>query len=112
MDTLLKDLRYGIRMLLKQKTVSAIAILSLALGIGANTALFSVLDAMLLRMMPVREPKQLVLLKWVAPREFSPGSYDGSGITDPITGQRTMTSFPYQTFQRIREQNVLSDVFA
>ncbi|HYK20235.1 MAG TPA: ABC transporter permease, partial [Pyrinomonadaceae bacterium] len=113
MNTLLQDLRYGFRMLLKQKGVSAIALLSLALGIGANTALFSIVDAMLLKMLPVKEPERLVLFKAIAPREFSVGSYNGSSHTDPDTGQRTMTSFAYQCYQRMREQpGPLSDVFA
>ncbi len=113
MQTLLQDLRYGVRMLLKQKGLTAIALLSLALGIGANTALFSVVDAMLLKMLPVKEPERLVLFRSVAPREFSSGSYNGNSNTDQATGQRTMTSFPYQSFQRMREQqSALSDVFA
>jgi predicted permease len=113
MHALLHDLRYGIRMLFKQKTVSAIALLSLALGIGANTALFSVVDGMLLKMLPVREPERLVLFRTVAPQEFSPGSYNGSSRTDPATGGRSMTSFPYQSFQRMREQESgLSDLLA
>ena len=113
MHTLLQDLRYGFRMLFKQKGLTAVALLSLALGIGANTALFSIVDAMLLKMLPVKEPERLVLFKSVAPREFSVGSYNGSSNTDPDTGQRTMTSFAYQTYQRLREQpGPMSDIFA
>ena len=113
MHTLLQDLRYGFRMLLKQKGLTAVALLSLALGIGANTALFSIVDAMLLKMLPVKEPERLVLFKSVAPKGFSVGSYNGSSNTDPETGQRTMTSFAYQSYQRMREQQgPLSDVFA
>jgi len=100
-------------MLLKQKGLTAVALLSLALGIGANTALFSIVDAMLLKMLPVKEPERLVLFKSVAPKDFSVGSYNGSGDTDPITGQRIMTSFAYQSYQRMREQQgPLSDIFA
>ena len=58
---MLQDLRYGARMLLKQKGVTAIAVLSLALGIGANTALFSVADAMLLKRLPVKDPQRLAM---------------------------------------------------
>src|SRR5215813_12753556 len=113
MRTLLQDLRYGARMLLKQKGLTVIAVISLALGIGANTALFSVVDAMLLKMLPVKEPNRLALFKSFAPREFSAGSYTGNSSRDPVTGQRIMTSFPYQSFARFREQpGVLSDVFA
>jgi predicted permease len=113
MHTLLQDLRYGFRMLLKQKGLTAVALLSLALGIGANTALFSIVDAMLLKMLPVKEPERLVLFKSVAPKDFNVGSYMGSGDTDPITGQRIMTSFAYQSYQRMREQQgPMSDIFA
>ncbi len=113
MHTLIQDLRYGFRMLLKQKGLTAIALLSLALGIGANTALFSVVDAMLLKMLPVHEPERLVLFRSVAPREFGVGGYNGQSRTDPATGQRNMTSFAYQSYQRMREQQgPISDLFA
>ena len=51
-------------MLMKQESVTAIAVLSLALGIGANTALFSVVDEMLLKLLPVKEPRRLVLFRF------------------------------------------------
>ena len=113
MHNLIQDLRYGIRMLLKQKGLTAVALLSLALGIGANTALFSIVDAMLLKMLPVKEPERLVLFNSMAPQDFTVGSYNGSGHKDEATGYQVRTSFPYQTYQRMREQpGPLSDVFA
>jgi putative ABC transport system permease protein len=59
LETLFQDLRFGVRMLLKSKSFTAVAILSLALGIGANTAIFQLIDAVRLRMLPVKAPQEL-----------------------------------------------------
>src|SRR5258705_11325506 len=61
-DEMFQDLRFGVRMLLKSKGFTAVAILSLALGIGANTAIFSVIDALLLKRLPVGQPERLFTL--------------------------------------------------
>jgi hypothetical protein len=62
MGTLLQDMRYGWRQLLKHRGFTALAILSMALGIGANTSIFSLVDTVLLRPLAVHEPSQLVEL--------------------------------------------------
>src|SRR5262245_64459052 len=86
MGSFIQDLRYGARMLLKQKGLTAIAVLSLALGIGANTALFSVVDAMLLKKLPVKEPDRLALFGAGRPADSGPASLHANSAAGPWLG--------------------------
>ncbi|MBL8204762.1 MAG: ABC transporter permease [Blastocatellia bacterium] len=101
-DDMIQDLRYGVRMLLKHKMFTAVAVLSLALGIGANTAIFSLFDAVLLKSLPVQEPERLVLF----------GKGEDIGLTNSFPS-KSIDLYSYPFYQQIRQQrDVFSDVGA
>jgi predicted permease len=86
-DAMIQDLRFGVRMLLKNKGFTTVAILSLALGIGANTAIFQLIDAVRLRTLPVRAPQELVELRMANMDGARGGIWREPSVTFPIWEQ-------------------------
>src|SRR5262245_1929330 len=112
-EELAQDLRYSIRMMRKTPVLAAVVVSSLALAIGAGTAIFSLVDAVLLKQLPVKNPSALVLFSWAARRPTPAHWISGSMRTDPSTGEVNCTSFSSAQFQRMREENkTLTDLFA
>src|ERR1700728_1594416 len=100
LESFLQDIAYGSRAMLRSPALTIVALLSLALGIGANTAIFSLLDAVMLRSLPVRDPAQLILL----------GEGNTSGKTDDFA-RTQLYSYPF--YRRMRAENqVFSDTAA
>src|SRR5579863_4167338 len=96
-ESLWQDLRYAVRVLRKNRGFTAIAILTLALGIGANTAIFSLIDSVMLRMLPVEKPDELLQVQ----------------MHDPRWGDRAGGTFTNPLWEQVRDrQDVFSGVFA
>src|ERR1700678_4593112 len=122
METLLQDVRYGWRMLVKKPAFTIVAVLTLALGVGANTAIFSIVNAVLLRSLPYRDPDRLVRIFFNEPgvglrdvrfakpelddlqtragvfEDVTPifeGSEDLTGVQQPERGEGVDTTFRY-----------------
>src|SRR5215813_11836032 len=90
-DEMFQDLRFGARMLVKTKGFTMVAVFSLALGIGANTALFSVVDAVLLRTLPVAEPERLAVFEWRAGLPYRIGGMSGTSNVSKPPGTRGLS---------------------
>ena len=93
MSGLLQDVRYSLRQLRKSPGFAAVAIISLALGIGANTTIFTLIHTLILKSLPVRDPQQLVAF----------GKEDGGGVVDGI-GPGRLEIYPYDFYKQV-EQN-------
>lgn len=112
-DELRADLRYALRTFGRSKAFTAAAIATLTLGIGANTAVFSVADALLFRSLPVRHPEELVVFDWLRTDNSMVAGYSGYGRPGPAPGVGIRTSFSALTVERFREHSTtLSDLFA
>src|SRR5277367_505283 len=102
MQNLWKDITFGLRMLAKTPGFTAIAVITLALGIGANTAIFSLMNQILLKQLPIKNPEQLEILR-------APGPATGHISTDGDSAE----SFSYPMYKGLRDSNsVFSGILA
>ncbi|HWC15953.1 MAG TPA: ABC transporter permease, partial [Terriglobales bacterium] len=95
METLVQDIRYGMRMLAKNPAFTAIAVLTLALGIGANTAIFTLVNSLLLKMLPIKAPQELVAVG------------DPTRVNDRSSGTPQTDLFSYPLYQELRDNNTV-----
>jgi hypothetical protein len=89
---MLRDIPYGFRALLQAKGWTAVVVTSLAIGIGANAAIFSAVNGLLLRKIPVRDPDALVRFRHVGPNDMATGS-DDYGAIDLMTGVSGLAAY-------------------
>ncbi len=116
LGTLWQDVHYALRLLVKAPAFTVIAVLTLALGIGANTAIFSLIDAVMFRALPVQDPQRLVMLQWSANKTPKYHWYSSYGDTS-LGPQRNQsnpsgTSFSFPFFEQVRKSNAFDSVAA
>src|ERR1035438_5354147 len=113
MAVFVQDLRYGLRMMTANPLFTAMAALSLALGIGANTAIYGFLDSIVMRALPVQHPEQLTVIHWQ--------SKDQPAVIESMSGTRhkdarngvNSPNYPYAAFDLFRaDSDVFSNLFA
>ncbi len=110
---MLKDLRHAVRVLLRAKGWTTVVILSLALGIGANTAIFTGVNALLLTRIPVRDPDTLVRLRYGGRNDMVTSSSDYGFSSLGRDGQNIRTTFSFPMYQQFLADNqTMTDLFA
>src|SRR4051812_27775400 len=113
LESLLMDLRFAVRMLLKNRALTAVVVLSMAIGIGANVSMFTVMNAVMLRMLPVREPERLVFLSSTLKSDFFPEryvhDYEGSSSRIANGSMQIAYSLSTPTFEGLKAQNTVFD---
>src|SRR5262245_60324842 len=123
METVIRDVRFGLRMLLRNPGFTAVAIITMALGLGANTALFSVVNGVMLKSMPFKDPDRLVFVQETGPKFPAPGisastlnyrdwkeqskSFEMMSARQPFTGNLTSSDRP----EKIQGEKVTWDYF-
>ena len=108
-----KDLRHAVRLLLHAKGWTAVVVLSLALGIGANTAIFSAVNSLLIKEIPVNEPDTLVRLRWGGRNDMATSSSDYGFSKLGADGRNVRTTFSYAMYQQFLADNkTMSDLIA
>jgi len=111
---MIRDLKHALRMLVRSKGWTAVVVLSLALGIGANTAIFTAINGLLLRTLPVDHPETLVRFLMVGKNDLA-NNVNSYGFVSAIDGQDrdTNETFPFPIYQRFRQANTtMVDLFA
>jgi macrolide transport system ATP-binding/permease protein len=121
LEQLIQDVRFAFRTMWRSRTVTAVAALTLALGIGANTALYSFMDALLFGALPVADPASLVVVKWHA-RPIEPGrNREATSVVHAMNGQIyddgagvASRIFPYPAYERLQQvaAPVMADFFS
>src|SRR6476469_11178111 len=106
---MIRDIRHAARMLLQAKGWTAVVVVSLALGIGANTALFSAINGLLIRKLPVRDPDSLVRLKWSGKNDMVTSSSDYGFSAKAAADQTVRATFSFPMFRQFVADNTTMD---